>query len=76
MWMKWPQKFGNKEVKIAILTVPAQVAQSTAEVLVGTGIEAILNYAPITLVLPEHVHVQHIDPVLHLQRMMYYLDET
>ena len=66
----------EKEVKIAILTVPAQVAQSTAEVLVGAGIEAILNYAPITLVLPEHVHVQHIDPVLHLQRMMYYLDET
>ena len=66
----------NKEVKIAILTVPAQVAQSTAEKLVGAGIEAILNYAPITLVLPGHVHVQHIDPVLHLQRMMYYLDEV
>lgn len=66
----------EKDVKIAILTVPAQVAQSTAEVLVGAGIEAILNYAPITLVLPERIHVQHIDPVLHLQRMMYYLDEA
>jgi redox-sensing transcriptional repressor len=63
------------EVKIAILTVPAQVAQSTANVLVKAGIKAILNYAPITLILPESVHVQHIDPVLHLQRMMYYLDE-
>ncbi len=66
----------EKDVRIAILTVPAQVAQSTAEVLVGAGIEAILNYAPITLILPEQIHVQHIDPVLHLQRMMYYLDET
>jgi redox-sensing transcriptional repressor len=65
----------ENNVKIAILTVPARVAQSTAETLVGAGIEAILNYAPITLVLPENVHVQHIDPVLHLQRMMYYLDE-
>ena len=73
---KMAAEIRDKEVKIAILTVPAQVAQSTAEVLVGAGIEAILNYAPITLVLPEHVHVQHIDPVLHLQRMMYYLDET
>ena len=63
------------EVKIAILTVPAQAAQSTANVLVKAGIKAILNYAPITLILPESVHVQHIDPVLHLQRMMYYLDE-
>ena len=60
-------------IKIALLTVPASAAQSTAEKLVDVGIEAILNYAPATLILPEHVHVQHIDPVLNLQRMMYYL---
>jgi redox-sensing transcriptional repressor len=62
-------------IKIAILTVPAQAAQETAERLVDAGVESILNYAPITLMLPENVHVQHIDPVLHLQRMMYYLGE-
>jgi redox-sensing transcriptional repressor len=65
----------DKGIKIAILTVPAQVAQITADRLVDAGIEAILNYAPITLILPASVHVQHIDPVLHLQRMMYYLGE-
>lgn len=65
----------DKGIKIAILTVPAQVAQETAEKLVDAGIEAILNYAPITLMLPDDVHAQHIDPVLHLQRMMYYLGE-
>jgi redox-sensing transcriptional repressor len=65
----------HNEIKIAILTVPAQVAQPMADRLVSSGVEAILNYAPITLILPEHVHVQHIDPVLHLQRMMYYLSE-
>jgi len=64
----------NKGIKIAILTVPAQVAQSIADRLVDAGIEAILNYAPVTLILPAEVHVQHIDPVLHLQRMMYYLE--
>ena len=44
---------------------------------IGDGIErsgnALLNYAPITLSVPDHVHVQYIDPVLHLQRMTYYL---
>jgi redox-sensing transcriptional repressor len=64
----------KNSIKIAILTVPADVAQETAERLVDAGVEAILNYAPVTLRLPESVHVQHIDPVLHLQRMMYYLD--
>lgn len=64
-----------KCVKIAILTVPGTAAQETAERLVSAGIKAILNYAPVTLMVPEDVQVQHIDPVLHLQRMMYYLGE-
>jgi len=34
-----------------------------------------LNYTPVTLKMPEGVHVQNIDPVLQLQRMMYYLGE-
>jgi len=62
-------------IKIGILTVPGAVAQATADRLVNAGIEAILNYAPVTLMLPETVHVQHIDPVLQMQRMMYYLGE-
>ena len=61
-------------IKIAILTVPGEVAQTTAERLVAAGIEAILNYTPHTLVLPDPIRVQYIDPVLHLQHMMYYLD--
>ena len=61
-------------IKMGILTVPGAVAQETADQLVNAGIKAILNYAPVTLMVPDHVHVQHIDPVLHLQRMMYYLD--
>jgi redox-sensing transcriptional repressor len=69
------QEIRNIGIKIAILTVPAQAAQAIAERLVDAGIEAILNYAPITLILSESVHVQHIDPVLHLQRMMYYLGD-
>jgi redox-sensing transcriptional repressor len=66
----------EKDIKIAILTVPAQVAQSIADKLVRAGVEAVLNYAPVTLILPEDVHVQHIDPVLYLQQMMYYLDNA
>lgn len=64
----------SKGIRIAVLTVPAQVAQSTADRLVRAGVKAILNYAPVTLILPDEVYVQHIDPVLHLQRMMYYLE--
>jgi redox-sensing transcriptional repressor len=65
----------ERGIKMAILTVPGAVAQEMADRLVSAGIKAILNYAPVTLMVPDDVNVQHIDPVLHLQRMMYYLAE-
>jgi redox-sensing transcriptional repressor len=61
-------------VKIAMITVPAKAAQEVANELVEVGIKAILNYAPVNLVVPLNVKVQHIDPAVHLQRMAYYLE--
>lgn len=61
------------KIKMAIIAVPAPVAQSVSDMLIEAGIKAILNYAPITLTVPEKVQVQYIDPVVHLQRMTYYL---
>lgn len=60
-------------IRIAMLTVPAIAAQEVADLLVKAGVKAILNYAPISLTVPEDVRVQHIDPATHLQRMTYYL---
>ncbi len=59
--------------RVAMLAVPAAAAQEVSERLVNAGIEAILCYAPTSLTVPESVRVQYIDPVLHLQRMTYYL---
>ena len=60
-------------IRIAMLTVPATAAQAVAEELVKSGVKSILNYAPIALSVPADVHVQYIDPIIHLQRMTYYL---
>ena len=64
----------ERGIKIAMIAVPAEAAQSVADTLIGAGVRAILNYAPINLNVPDNVHVQYIDPVIHLQRMTYYLD--
>lgn len=61
-------------VKVAMITVPAKVAQGVASELMEAGIKAILNYAPVNLTVPPNVKVQHIDPAVHLQRMTYYLE--
>jgi len=60
-------------IQIAMIATPSQAAQAIAEQLVAAGVKAILNYAPINLSVPEDVRVQYVDPVIHLQRMTYYL---
>ncbi len=64
----------SAHVVVAMITVPPQAAQFVADLLVKAGIKAILNYAPVTLAVPPGVYAQHIDPVVHLQRMTYYLE--
>jgi redox-sensing transcriptional repressor len=61
-------------IRLAMLAVPARAAQEVADMLVQAGVRAILNYAPTILSVPASVHVQHIDPSTHLQRMTFYLD--
>lgn len=63
----------ERNIKIAMIAVPAEAAQEVADRLIEVGVKAILNYAPINLNVPGNVHVQYIDPVVHLQRMTYYL---
>jgi len=60
-------------IRVAMLAVPAQQAQDVCDDLIEVGIEAILCYAPTSLMLPSKVKVQYIDPTLHLQHMTYYL---
>ena len=60
-------------IEIAILAVPADAAQEVSLSLVKWGIKAILNYAPVSLNLPEDIQIRYIDPAASLQSMTYYL---
>jgi redox-sensing transcriptional repressor len=67
-------KINDAGVQIAMLSVPVEHAQQVTNLLADAGVRAILNYAPINISVPANVHVQYIDPVLHLQRMTYFLE--
>ncbi|MBN1660768.1 MAG: redox-sensing transcriptional repressor Rex [Anaerolineae bacterium] len=69
-----PDVLREMKIKIGIVAVPAAAAQDVVDSLVAGGVKAILNYAPISVMAPDGVHVQYIDPVAHLQRMSYYLE--
>ena len=60
-------------IRVAIVAVPAHHAQDVVDMLVDGGVKAILNYAPITVMVPDDVRVRHIDPVAALQSMTFYL---
>jgi len=47
--------------------------QGVVDKLVEAGIRAILNYAPITAHVPRDVSIRHIDPVLAMQSMTFYI---
>jgi redox-sensing transcriptional repressor len=61
-------------IKLAMIAVPTSIAQDVTNKLIEAGIRAILNYAPISINVPQGVLVQYIDPSIHLQRMTYYLE--
>lgn len=64
----------REKTQVAVLAVPASVAQEIADKIAQTYIRAILNYAPVHLNVPPHIHVRHNDPVIQMQRMTFYLD--
>jgi redox-sensing transcriptional repressor len=63
----------TRRITVAMLAVPRDAAQEVTDQLVEAGVHAILCYAPTSVQVPKGIHVQYIDPVLHMQRMTYYL---
>jgi len=59
--------------EIAILAVPAEAAQATADRLVKAGFKAILNFAPTQLVVPDDVVIKHVNMALELETLSYAL---
>lgn len=57
---------------IGVICTPAAAAQSVADAMVAAGIRSILNFAPATLVVPEHVSVRKVDLAVELQILTYY----
>ena len=62
-----------ESVKMAILTVPATVAQEVTNVLVEAGVLAILNFAPIFLQVPDKVVVNNVDLAIELENLSYFI---
>jgi redox-sensing transcriptional repressor len=64
----------NETVDIAMVTVPASEAQATIDRLVGAGVHAILNFAPVRVHTTTDVLVRQVDLSSELMSLSFYLD--
>lgn len=63
----------TNQVKMAILAVPASAAQIVTNQMVEAGIQAILNFSPSVLDVPENVVVNSVDLAVELENLSYFI---
>lgn len=66
----------EKKVEIAILAVPAAVAQDVAMQVVAAKVPAILNFAPAYLNIPQGTLLRNVDFASELEALTYFLQKT
>lgn len=66
-----PRVVAELGVRVAMLTVPASQAQQVAQCLADAGIVGILNFAPVTINLPDHVAVAGVDLAIELEQLVF-----
>ncbi len=67
------ERVRERQVRMAIVAVPADVAQKVVDACVNAGIEAILNFAPVKLRVPEGIRLHNTDLSVELMHLAYYL---
>jgi len=65
----------DHEVNIAIIAVPRVAAQDVADSLIEAGVKGLVNFAPVTLKVPDGVVVRSVDLTLQLEMLAYHLRE-
>ena len=62
----------EKSLEVGVIAVPALAAQDAADRLIAAGIAGLLNFAPHSLKVPPHVHVEELDLTLSLEKVAYF----
>jgi redox-sensing transcriptional repressor len=66
-----PEVVARKDIHMGVIAVPAAIAQEVADMLINCGIRGILNFAPASLNVPEHVALASVDLSVHLEQLAF-----
>ena len=67
------KEVSRQPIDMAVLVTPAEAAQPVADRIVGLGVKAILNFAPVQLNVPDDVVVKTVNLALELETLSYAL---
>lgn len=62
------------DISVGIITVPASEAQNVADQFIASGVQGILNFAPVVLKASPGVRIHHADFTADLLSLAYYMD--
>ena len=63
----------KEDIKLGIISVPADAAQEVADLMVEAGIKAIWNFAPTRLYVPDEIEVKNEDLAVGIVSLIYHL---
>jgi redox-sensing transcriptional repressor len=66
-----PDVVKQHRIKLGMIAVPATAAQTVADRLVAAGIEGIVNFAPVTINLPEGISHVGVDLAIELEQLSF-----
>lgn len=66
-----PQAAAELQIDLGLIAVPAPFAQAAADTLVAAGVRGIVNFAPVTLALPEGVSQVGVDLARELEQVSF-----
>lgn len=61
----------QKKIRLGMITVPAPAAQMVADRLVAAGVEGVVNFAPVTITLPDNVSLVGVDLAIELEQITF-----
>jgi redox-sensing transcriptional repressor len=68
------KKFARRDaISIGVIAVPAASAQKVLDLVVASGIKAVLNFSPGTLQVPRDVKLKSVDLTVSLESLSFYL---
>ncbi len=70
---RMPAFIRENKIRLAILAVPATAAQSVTNQLIDAGIQAILNFSPILLQVPDDVVVNNVNLAIELENLAFFV---